>query len=57
MRGAAETGRECVGAGGLDQEGSPRGGEEQSHNPRAASLPGAQGPELAPLTLCQDDLS
>ena len=57
MRGAAETGRECVGAGGLDQEGSPRGGEEQSHNPRAASLPGAPGPELAPLTLCQDDLS
>ena len=57
MRGAAETGRECGGAWRLDQEGSPRGGEEQSHNPRAPSLSGAPGPELAPLTLCQDDLS
>ena len=48
MRGAAQTGRECGGAWHIDQEGPPGGREEQSHHPRAASLPGAQGPELAP---------
>ena len=48
MRGAAEAGGECGGAGRLDQAGPPGGGEEQSHHPRAAPLPGAPGPELAP---------
>ena len=48
MRGAAETRRECGGAGGLHQAWPPGGGEEQSHNTRASSLPRAPGPELAP---------